>query len=211
MQPRQNTEHDRETGIPSVVSGSRDISRSCIVLTSLLTIPLKPPLRDRRIEAATMAPLLRMKKNNEHKRRREGKTIGEVNEDERVQQLFRDIDAHMALDRILEARKVVDKLPATAVLSRERQTQVQHIRDESTQIQEMLHDLKSDEGWTFANKRKGVTVHYRHEEGSSIHTIKTHTILENYTPTDFLYLLSLFLEADLMGKWFPKGVRTTKY
>ena len=165
-----------------------------------------------------MAPFLRKKQgngSNDDKRRRRGQASGTAADNlveenvQAVQELLDQIDAHMALDRILEARKVVDQLPqeASHLFTRERRTQIQHIRNESTQIRDMLHDLKSDEGWTFANQRKGVTVHYRHEEGSGIHTIKTHTILENFTPTDFLYLLSLFLEADLMWKWFPKGVR----
>ena len=126
-----------------------------------------------------------------------------------LERLYAEMEQHMALDRIMEARRVVDEIqsfPRSPLRTRERQEKVNHIVQESNHITEMLRQLQTNDGWTFANERKGITVHYRHEEGSAVHTIKTHAILENYTATEFLYLISLFLEADLMWKWFPKKV-----
>ena len=133
-------------------------------------------------------------------------------EERTLEKLYVEMEQHMALDRIMEARNVVDKIQsmprysAVSLLTRERQEKINHIVQESDHITEMLRQLQTNDGWTFANERKGITVHYRHEEGSAVHTIKTHAILENYTATEFLYLISLFLEADLMWKWFPKKV-----
>lgn len=139
-----------------------------------------------------------------------------------LEQLFADMEQHMAWDRILEARKVVDQIlhnnhkdiilhgnSRLRLLPPDQQRRMQHIIDESNHVREMLHDLQSNENWTLANdgRHTGITVHYRHEEGSGIHTIKTQTILEDYSTQEFVYLLSLFLEADLMSQWFPRKVR----
>mmetsp|Transcript_13893 Transcript_13893/g.28016 ORF Transcript_13893/g.28016 Transcript_13893/m.28016 type:complete len:174 (+) Transcript_13893:276-797(+) len=146
----------------------------------------------------------------------ENDEMREGSESSVLEKLFEEMEQHMALDRIMEARKVVDKIQSSprysaSLLTLERQRKINHIVQESNHITKMLHQLQTDDGWTFANERKGVTVHYRHQEGSAVHTIKTHTILENYSATEFLYLLSLFLEADLMWKWFPKKVCDTDH
>lgn len=129
-----------------------------------------------------------------------------------LEKLFVEMEEHMALDRIIEARAVVDRIRSSPFyvsssrVSPQRERRILHIVRESDHITDMLRDLQTDDGWTFANERRGVTVHYRHHDGSAVHTVKTHTILENYGPKEFLYLISLFLEADLMWKWFPNKV-----
>lgn len=148
-----------------------------------------------------MAPLSALKK----KRRRQ-----EAPQQDELEELLLELEAHMALDRILEARKVVDQIQAKTSsvekISRKRQEEMQHVIDESDHVMDMLRDLKSNEGWILSSHRKGITVHYRHEEGTSIHSVKTHCILQDFTPTDFLHLCCLFAEMDLLPKWFPNHI-----
>jgi len=49
-------------------------------------------------------------------------------------------------------------------------------------------------------------VHYRNEEGSPIHSVKTHTILEGVDATGFVRICSLFLESDLFPLWAPGNI-----
>lgn len=122
--------------------------------------------------------------------------------------LLSEMEQHMALDRILEARKVVDQINQipNANISSKQQEEMEHIVHESNHVEELMHDLQSDNGWTLCRSRNGITVHYRNEKGDPIHAVKTHTVLENYGPTDFVHLCSLFAESDLLPLWFPANV-----
>lgn len=134
------------------------------------------------------------------------------NDDHLLADLVSQMEEHMALDRILDARKVVDEIqqlsPAIiARLSPKQQEKIKHIVQESNHVQELLRDLQSDDGWTLCRSRKGITVHYRNEgKGDPIHAVKTRTILENCRPSDFVHLCSLFAESDLLPLWFPSNV-----
>jgi hypothetical protein len=136
-------------------------------------------------------------------------------DNDELETLLRQMEEHMALDRLLEARSVVDQIQRevkqqnqsynNTIISPERQRLMDHIIQESDHIQEMLHDLHSSEGWTLSNRRKGVDVYYRQVPDSQIHAVKTYTTLEDISIQDFVHLCSLFFEGDLMPEWFPNN------
>ena len=63
----------------------------------------------------------------------------------------------------------------------------------------------SDEGWKLARRKKDTVVHYKYEDGSSLVTTKAATILpvedRSQIPNEFVKLVSLFNESDLMPKY----------
>jgi len=129
-------------------------------------------------------------------------------EQEKNDALLAEMEDHMAMDRILEARKVVDQIQQIpdASISPKQQDEMDHIIQESDHVQELMDDLQNDSGWTQCRSRHGITVHYRNEEGDPIHAVKTRCILKDCGPTDFVHLCSLFIETDLLPLWFPNNI-----
>ena len=132
--------------------------------------------------------------------------------------LLREMDELIALDRILDARGVVDKIrhvesrigPAPhGLISPDTCSKMEAVVSESDHIRHLLMDLRSDDTWHLVKQTKaegGITVHYRNEEGSPIHSVKTHTILEGVDATGFVRICSLFLESDLFPLWAPGNI-----
>lgn len=129
--------------------------------------------------------------------------------------LLKEMDELIALDRILDARKVVDQIRDTeakigfsphGLISPDACAKMDEILSESNHIDHLLSDLRSDDTWHLVKSRGGITVHYRNEEGSPIHSVKTHTILENVDPIGFVRICSLFLESDLFPVWAPHNI-----
>ena len=125
------------------------------------------------------------------------------------------MDELVALDRILEARRVVDRIRQTeakidfaphGLISPDSCAKMDEIISESNHIDRILTDLRSDDTWHLVKSRGGVTVHYRNEDGEPIHSVKTHTIIENVDPIGFVRICSLFLESDLLPVWAPHHV-----
>ena len=127
------------------------------------------------------------------------------------QDLLRQMEEYVALDQILEARKIVDLIVEdeqynTALLSSEQRTTIQKIIVQSDHVRSLLVDMLADQTWTLAQRKRGITVHYRHEPPSPIHAVKTRFVFHNATPQDFIHLVSIFNESDLMPLWFPKHI-----
>ena len=72
---------------------------------------------------------------------------------------------------------------------------IEEVIEQAEHVDNLLHDLHSDDGWTFAKEGKGVTIHYRREEGTSIHTVRAQTQFHNFQPRDFARLCSLFVSS----------------
>jgi hypothetical protein len=118
-------------------------------------------------------------------------------------------------DQILEAREVacriLERIENDDSLSRLMSTDkrfilVQEVMDRSYGVVNLLKQIHSDDGWTFAGKRKGITIHSRHVKGSSLLSVRTKTVFENFTADDFVKLCAIFSEADLAPEWFPHGL-----
>lgn len=111
--------------------------------------------------------------------------------------------------RIFDARKVVHELEkieksnyAAHTAHGEEQIQrklhpirpvIQEVLAQSSHVESLLHDLHSNDNWTLAKERSGVTVHYRREENSPIHVVRAQAVFKNFEPIDFVRLCSLFV------------------
>ena len=61
----------------------------------------------------------------------------------------------------------------------------------SDHVESLLRELHSDDDWTLARERAGVTFHFRKPPDSPIHTVRTATTFRDFSPKDFVRLLSL--------------------
>jgi hypothetical protein len=155
------------------------------------------------------------KKKTQSNRRDINNTSDETSITSSVSDLTIELKEHVFQGRIFEARVVALKLKSMGnevsdASARTKIDAIQHIIDEvldqSSHVDSLLHDLHSDDGWTLAKEGKGVTIHYRREPGTSIHTVRAQTEFHNFEPKDFTKLCSLFVETECMPKWFPGGV-----
>ena len=133
----------------------------------------------------------------------------------RASDLTAELNEHVLQGRIFDARVTALKLKSmrnevSDASARTKIDSLQHIIDEvldqAEHVDNLLHDLNSDDGWTLAKEGKGVTIHYRRETGTSIHTVRAQTHFHNFEPKDFAKLCSLFVETECMPQWFPGGV-----
>ncbi|KAL9187984.1 hypothetical protein ACHAXT_006362 [Thalassiosira profunda] len=127
--------------------------------------------------------------------------------------LISQLREHDDQGRIFDALSVVRQLGALErkdpSISRELEP-VRHLMEETVtqadHVESLLHELHSDDDWTLAKQKSGVTVHYRRNDDSPIHTVRACTTYTNFAPKDFVRLCSLFVETELMHLWFPQGV-----
>ena len=118
---------------------------------------------------------------------------------------------HVHQGRIFDARSTVMKLYAAEnedhITCTSNLDSVRHVMDEvitqSQHVESLLSELHSDDNWTLAKHKSGVTVHFRREPNSSIHTVRAATTFDNFSPKDFVRFCSLFVETELMHLWFP--------
>ena len=134
----------------------------------------------------------------------------------KVDSLIREMEEHLEQGRIFEARKIGQRL-----LAREKKSNssayyskkidpvrgvIEDIRLRAEHVESLLRDLNTDDDWQLAREGKGVTVHFRKDEGSPLHLVRATSVFDNFMPNDFAKLCSLFVETELMHKWFPGGV-----
>ena len=135
----------------------------------------------------------------------------------RVSDLTAQLKEHVFQGRIFEARatalklksmrnEVSDAAARTKIDSDSVKHTIEEVLDQAEHVDRLLRDLHSDDGWTLAKDSNGVTIHYRREAGTSIHTVRAATQFRNFEPKDFTKLCSLFVETECMPKWFPGGV-----
>ena len=121
--------------------------------------------------------------------------------------LIAELHEHIEQGRIFDARSVVHELSES---ESPLQPDVKHVMNEvitqSDHVESLLRELHSDDNWTLAKQKSGVTVHFRREEDSPIHTVRASTEYHNFSPKDFTRFCALFAETELMHKWFPGGV-----
>lgn len=129
--------------------------------------------------------------------------------------LCAELKEHVFQGRIFDARVTALKLKSmrnevsdTAVRTKIESVNhiIEEVLEQAEHVDSMLHDLHSDDGWTLAKESKGVTIHYRREAGTTIHTVRAQTQFHNFEPKDFTKLCSLFVETECMPKWFPGGI-----
>ena len=131
--------------------------------------------------------------------------------------LLREMRRLVDLDLIAEARSTVERIreveqgipgpgphglvaPSDCAL-------MDQVVSESDRIERFLTDLRSNKnGWVLSQANRGVTIHYRNEEGSPIHSVKTHCVLEDVGSEGFVRICSLFLEFDLFPLWAPGNI-----
>lgn len=131
-----------------------------------------------------------------------------------LQKKLVEMDRFMEQDQILEARKKLDeivliensnplnpKITETLHLRR-----MQEVKEQSDYVRYFLNLFNEEEGWVFASQRRDITIHSKQEPDSAIYSTRTHAIFDNFTSTDFIRILSLFEECDLVPKWFPRGM-----
>ena len=138
-----------------------------------------------------------------------------VSESTYVSELTAELNEHAFQGRIFDARDIALKLQSLKKVVSDASARtdidsVEHIIEEvieqADHVYNLLHELHSDDGWTLAKEGKGVTIHYRREEGTNIHTVRAQTVFRNFQPNDFSRLCSLFVETESMPLWFPAGV-----
>lgn len=130
--------------------------------------------------------------------------------------LIEEMRQHMEQGRIFEARKIGqillarEKKPNTSAYYTKKIDPVRLLIDDiyhrAEHVESLLNDLNTDDDWQLAREGKGVTVHFRKDEGSPLHLVRATSVFDNFMPNDFAKLCSLFVETELMHKWFPGGV-----
>eukprot|EP01028_Stygiella_incarcerata_P012121 TRINITY_DN7289_c0_g2_i1.p1 TRINITY_DN7289_c0_g2~~TRINITY_DN7289_c0_g2_i1.p1 ORF type:complete len:386 (+),score=129.66 TRINITY_DN7289_c0_g2_i1:71-1159(+) len=73
------------------------------------------------------------------------------------------------------------------------------IRSECDEIRRLLGSLESEDGWTKQKDSDGIRVLYRHEEGSSTHSLRVDAVME----CPVLNLACCINELDLFVEWVP--------
>jgi hypothetical protein len=128
--------------------------------------------------------------------------------------LISQLKDHINQGRIFDAREIVHQLvniekndTSTKTTTSSKLKGVQHLMDEvivqSKHVESLLHQLHSNDDWTLANHKSGVTVHYRKEANSNIHIVRATTTYDNFSPNDFVKFCALFVETEYMHLWFP--------
>mmetsp|Transcript_41091 Transcript_41091/g.62224 ORF Transcript_41091/g.62224 Transcript_41091/m.62224 type:complete len:553 (+) Transcript_41091:59-1717(+) len=139
---------------------------------------------------------------------------------EKLKSELREMEHFVGLDQVLEARVVVDNIQKIlnssscnssnrnydSVISAEQRKVMNEVISESNDAKQLLFDMDNDDGWILASNKKNIIVHYRNEEGSPLQTVKTHTIFENSRSKEFVRLVAIMNEVQLMPNWFPKGI-----
>ena len=95
----------------------------------------------------------------------------------RIDELTAQLHEHVEQGRIFDARSVVHEIHALEGNdAKQLDEPTQHLLDEvlsqSAHVESLLHELHSDDDWTLAKQKSGVTIHYRREADSPIHTGK---------------------------------------
>ena len=128
-------------------------------------------------------------------------------------ELISQLREHVDQGRIFDARSIVHKLIGIEIedpTSSSKLEPVRHLIEEviaqSEHVESLLHQLHSDDNWTLAKQRSGVTVHFRREPNSQIHVVRAATTFDNFSPKDFVKFCSLFVETEFMHRWFPGRV-----
>ncbi|KAL3795378.1 hypothetical protein ACHAW5_005478 [Stephanodiscus triporus] len=128
-------------------------------------------------------------------------------------ELISQLRDHIDQGRIFDARSIVHKLIGIEIedpTSSSNLEPVRHLIEEviaqSEHVESLLHQLHSDDDWTLAKQRSGVTVHFRREPNSQIHVVRAATTFDNFSPSDFVRFCSLFVETEFMHRWFPGKV-----
>ena len=127
--------------------------------------------------------------------------------------LISELRDHVDQGLIFEARSVAHELiggiegdDRAPYLEPDVRHVIEEVVSQSEHVESLLRQLHSDDDWTLAKQRSGVTVHFRREPNSNIHVVRAATTFEDFSPKDFVRLCSLFVETELMHRWFPGGV-----
>ena len=131
--------------------------------------------------------------------------------------LIDELDAAIELDRINLARNALAKLDIVVDSDVEVQAyfhrnvrSIKRLRDAIAYLDDMLLEMRSNDGWTLSAERKdGTMAYYKHVEDSSVFMGKVEALIPcelEDLPRTFTMLTALLNEADLMPKWYPLGV-----
>jgi hypothetical protein len=131
--------------------------------------------------------------------------------------LISELRDHVNQGRIFDARSAAHELiggigggdlatSSSPHLGQDVRHLIGEVVSQSEHVESLLRQLQSDDGWTLARQRSGVTVHFRREPNSNIHVVRAATTFDDFSPGDFVRLCSLFVETEHMHRWFPGGV-----
>ncbi len=151
---------------------------------------------------------------------RDAKTASSTAADSLIFQLRDHVDQGRIFDARSVARELTTMIGASAggsdVLDPDVRRLVAEVDTESEHVESLLRELHSDDGWTLAKRKSGVTVHFRrgnetkdddaNDNDSNIHVVRASTTFENFNPKDFVRFCSLFVETEYMHRWFPGGI-----
>lgn len=127
-------------------------------------------------------------------------------EESLLQQTVSEIDQYMSEDQVFEARKVLENIRIEKrVITDERYVKLMKTvifqSDDAMHYYRLLHD---DKGWKSVTTKDNVKIHSKRPKNKSIQMIRTRTAFENATSKDFIRLVSLFEESDLLPLWIPR-------
>lgn len=95
--------------------------------------------------------------------------------------LIAQLHEHVEQGRIFDARSIVHTLSAFETKDQTILQLMDEVITESEHVESLLHDMHSDDDWTLAKQKSGVTVHYRREIDSNIHTVRAATTFDNFS------------------------------
>lgn len=132
-------------------------------------------------------------------------------------EVFEAFDEAVALDKPYEAQRLAkraEELAESSVETQEaynrRKKAIHRVLREARELENLLAEIDSLEGWTKSLEKDGVAVFFKKEEGSPFlvtKSSKTFSAVPGKPATyTFLALVSLFAEVDLMPNYFPRGL-----
>jgi len=77
--------------------------------------------------------------------------------------------------------------------------ELEKLRKESEEVQQLLNDFNSYNGWILTRDADGIKTFYKHEDPNPIHSIR----LEGMIDCPLLNILSVVYEVDLYTGWWP--------
>lgn len=135
-------------------------------------------------------------------------------------EVFDQFDRAVAKDQIYECDRLATEMEALAKKkggnAREeldkRAEVVAKIRQDEKELTELLTEIKSNDGWKqcYHSKKNGITVHFKKTPGSPFISTKARKVIPpapgKSLADNFVNLISLFAEVELMKNYFPRGL-----
>jgi len=127
--------------------------------------------------------------------------------DHEIESFLKEIEYLRGRDKILLAfkkweeleRKLTDGKKEDLLKTLSENPSIQTLKKEASEVNKLMSEFDSNEGWTLVNDKDGVRSYYRHETSSPMHSMK----IEGIIPAPLFNVLAIIYEVDLYITWWP--------